>query len=85
MAQLVKDPVCGMDVDPDTSAARSEYEGTTYYFCAEGCKLAFDEDPPKYLQRRAAEAMPSSGTAPAAASAPAGAAEGKKRWWEFWK
>jgi Cu+-exporting ATPase len=84
MAQLVKDPVCGMDVDPETSAARSEYEGTTYYFCAEGCKLAFDEAPQKYLQRRAAEGMPSAGPA-AAAAASTSSGDGKKRWWEFWK
>ncbi len=28
----VKDPVCGMDVDPHTAKHRTEYDGRTYYF-----------------------------------------------------
>jgi Cu+-exporting ATPase len=43
-----RDPICGMSVDPSTAAGRSEYEGTTYYFCAPGCKKKFDENPAKY-------------------------------------
>ena len=43
------DPVCKMDVDPKSAAAQSEYNGTTYYFCAPGCKKAFDKYPEKYL------------------------------------
>jgi YHS domain-containing protein len=42
------DPVCGMEVEKATAAATSEYEGQTYYFCAPGCKQAFDKDPEKY-------------------------------------
>jgi Cu+-exporting ATPase len=45
----VKDPVCGMDVDPETARAKSEYKGKTYYFCAPGCKKEFDQDPEKYI------------------------------------
>ena len=43
------DPVCGMQVDPKTAAASYEHEGKTYYFCAPGCKAAFEKDPEKYL------------------------------------
>ena len=43
------DPVCKMTVDEKTAPAKSEYKGTTYYFCAMGCKKAFDKDPEKYL------------------------------------
>ncbi|HVP04383.1 MAG TPA: YHS domain-containing protein [Dehalococcoidia bacterium] len=43
------DPVCKMEVDTASPAATSEYRGTTYYFCAPGCKKAFDADPEKYL------------------------------------
>ena len=43
------DPVCKMTVDERAPAATSEHSGTTYYFCAQGCKVAFDEDPEKYL------------------------------------
>ena len=46
---MVTDPVCGMDVDPATAAAKSEYAGRTYYFCGPGCKAAFDADPEKYI------------------------------------
>lgn len=42
------DPVCGMDVDEKTAAATSEYKGQTYYFCALGCKKAFDKEPDKF-------------------------------------
>ena len=43
------DPVCKMEVDESSAAATSEYNGQTYYFCAAGCKKAFDTDPEKYL------------------------------------
>lgn len=46
---MVKDPVCGMEVDENKAAATSAHEGQTYYFCAKGCKNAFDKDPGKYL------------------------------------
>ena len=49
MANTVKDPVCGMEIDPATAAGKSEYKGRTYYFCALGCKKSFDKDPEKYL------------------------------------
>ena len=47
---MVKDPVCGMMVDPEKAPAKTEYEGKTYYFCAPGCKMAFEEDPERYLE-----------------------------------
>ena len=48
-AELAKDPVCGMDVDPASAAGSSEYEGQRHYFCSPGCKQSFDEAPAKYL------------------------------------
>ena len=47
----VKDLVCGMMIDPKTAAARLEYDGQVYYFCAPGCKVAFEKDPDKYVNR----------------------------------
>ena len=44
----VKDPVCGMMVDPATAAGQSEYQGKTYYFCADVCKQKFDARPELY-------------------------------------
>ena len=35
-ANVAKDPVCGMSVDPATAAATREYGGVTYYFCNPG-------------------------------------------------
>ena len=43
------DPICGMDVEPQSAAGKSEYEGKTYYFCCEGCKQEFDEHPQRYV------------------------------------
>jgi xanthine dehydrogenase accessory factor len=44
------DPICKMEVDTDNPpGGQSDYQGTTYYFCAPGCKRAFDQDPEKYL------------------------------------
>jgi YHS domain-containing protein len=45
---MAKDPVCGMEVEEKKAAAKSEHMGKTYYFCAPGCKKAFDENPGKY-------------------------------------
>lgn len=44
------DPVCHMQVDQNTAAAKSDYQGKTYYFCAPGCKAKFDKEPEKYLK-----------------------------------
>lgn len=44
------DPICKMDVDTgNPPGGQSEYQGTTYYFCAPGCKVAFENDQEKYL------------------------------------
>ena len=44
------DPICQMEVDTDNPpGGKSDYQGTTYYFCAPGCKVAFDQDPEKHL------------------------------------
>jgi YHS domain-containing protein len=44
------DPICGMQVDENTAQYKTEYKGTTYYFCAPGCKKAFESEPEKYLK-----------------------------------
>ena len=46
---MAKDPVCGMEVEAKKAAAKSEHKGKTYYFCAPGCKAAFDKDPSRYV------------------------------------
>ena len=40
------DPICLMQVDVDNPRGGvSEYDGQTYYFCAPGCRIAFERDP----------------------------------------
>jgi len=48
-ASMAMDPVCGMEVDPATASQKTEYRGQTYYFCAPGCRKAFESEPDKYL------------------------------------
>jgi YHS domain-containing protein len=50
---MVKDPVCGMDVDPKATSQTSTYQGQTSYFCSTGCKKAFDKEPQKYVAKTA--------------------------------
>ncbi len=49
-AASVKDPVCGMSVDPAKAAATAEHKGKSYHFCCAGCATKFQADPEKYLQ-----------------------------------
>lgn len=46
---MAKDLVCNMEVDEKTAKWKTEYKGKTYYFCAPGCKMEFEEDPEKYV------------------------------------
>jgi YHS domain-containing protein len=46
---MAVDPVCKMNVDEKKAKHKSVYKGKTYYFCAPGCKISFDENPEKYL------------------------------------
>ena len=52
--EAVRDPVCGMTVDPQQAAGSVTYQGETYYFCSKGCAAKFQADPEKYLQPAAA-------------------------------
>ena len=45
----VKDPVCGMDVDPHASKHRTRYQDAPYYFCSAHCRQKFITDPEAYL------------------------------------
>ena len=60
-AGKVKDPVCGMMVDPHTTQHRAQYEGKPYYFCSAGCQSKFMAEPAKYVEpaaERKAEPVP---------------------------
>jgi P-type Cu+ transporter len=45
----VKDPVCGMSVDPATAKHRVIHAGQDYFFCSAGCRAKFVADPSQYL------------------------------------
>lgn len=47
---MVKDPVCGMAVNPQHAAVSIQYQGQTYYFCSQLCKTMFEREPEKYVK-----------------------------------
>jgi len=48
---MVKDPVCGMEIDENKAKHKTQHGGETYYFCASACKETFEKNPEKYLNR----------------------------------
>lgn len=48
----VRDPVCGMIVDPETSPHRFQHKGQTYVFCCPRCREKFAANPETYLGRK---------------------------------
>jgi len=58
----VRDPVCGMTVDPATSRHRFDYRGETFHFCSAGCRTKFAADPQKYLDTSRPKAAVPEGT-----------------------
>ncbi len=82
----VHDPVCHMDITVESAAGTSTHQGTTYYFCARGCKQDFDEDPAGILKAEAEYDHSQSmdhGMSGAATSESAGSSS-KRPWWRFW-
>jgi Cu+-exporting ATPase len=55
-ATTVKDPVCGMNVEPSTAKHKLEHAGKPYYFCCAGCVEKFRARPNDYLAPRPAAA-----------------------------
>src|SRR5437763_1356082 len=47
----VRDPVCGMEVDPEAAADQSQYQGETYYFCSPDCHVRFNAHPEHFAHR----------------------------------
>jgi len=45
---VVKDPVCGMEINVATAAEHTEHAGQTYSFCSSRCKDKFDKNPAQY-------------------------------------
>ncbi len=64
-----RDPVCGMNVNPDTAKHVLEHAGKNYYFCCAGCLKKFEADPAGYLNKPASSGLVTLGMP--AAKAPA--------------
>jgi Cu+-exporting ATPase len=47
------DPVCGMEIEPQSAFAKREHMGQTFYFCSQSCMDQFDKDPHKYVMTSA--------------------------------
>jgi len=52
---MVKDVICGMDVEESNAAGVSVYKGKNYYFCSTVCKQKFDASPEAYFKSDAAD------------------------------
>lgn len=48
MRTMAVDPVCGMSIERESAAATVSVDGTTFYFCAEGCRDEFVQQPEKF-------------------------------------
>jgi YHS domain-containing protein len=46
---MVKDPVCAMQVNRALATLQSEFEGQKFYFCSEGCRQKFALAPSRYV------------------------------------
>src|ERR1043165_9570254 len=47
--QFVRDPVCGMKVNPGNAKYTCEHDGQQYFFCSQRCLTKFQAEPTKYL------------------------------------
>lgn len=61
-AGAVKDPVCGMTVDPAASAHHAQYNGQEYHFCSAGCRTKFLSEPGRYVAGHVAAQAAAPGT-----------------------
>lgn len=47
---MVRDPVCGMEIDERDAEATAQYQGRTFQFCSSECKKEFDKKPEEYIR-----------------------------------
>lgn len=56
IGRLMRDPVCAMFIETD-GAPTLNYDGQVYYFCSQGCRREFEEDPARYVSAAPASTM----------------------------
>ncbi|NYT32180.1 heavy metal translocating P-type ATPase [Rhizobium sp. WYCCWR 11128] len=49
VSAMIRDPVCGMTVDPQAGKPSLDHDGRIYHFCSEGCRTKFAAAPEDYL------------------------------------
>ena len=47
--EVIRDPLCGMTVDPAAGKPRTEYDGHTYHFCSASCRDKFVKAPQEFI------------------------------------
>jgi Cu+-exporting ATPase len=57
-SELVRDPVCGMMIEPQDAVSQQEYNGQTYYFCNASCAKRFAAEPQAFLGPKQTPAAP---------------------------
>jgi P-type Cu+ transporter len=58
VSDAVKDPVCGMTVDPQKTPHRASHSGIAYFFCSARCRDKFEHEPSRYAVTNPAAARP---------------------------
>ena len=62
-SSVVKDPVCGMDVDLSTSEHHAKHDGARYHFCSAHCQARFEANPGRYVGTQTVASAPATGSA----------------------
>ena len=47
---MIRDPVCGMEIEEEQAVGQRTFDGKTYSFCSEQCQSQFDAAPEKYAE-----------------------------------
>jgi Cu+-exporting ATPase len=64
LSEAVKDPVCGMMVNPGTAKNKFQHAGKNYYFCCPKCVEKFAAEPDRYLNAKPGSGLVKLGAAP---------------------
>lgn len=59
---MMKDPVCGMEVDPKSAVGHVQYLGKDYYFCSDACQRKFEASPQDYVETAQVSSPPQTRT-----------------------
>jgi Cu+-exporting ATPase len=49
-SSFVRDPVCGMEINPQNAAATTAYQGETFYLCRVKCQEQFNQNPQRFAK-----------------------------------